>query len=98
MAAQIINGLWIGAALGPLQLLTIKSFIANGCEFHLWTYNSLTGVLPSGLKIRDANEIISRDSVFCYPTDSEIDVPFGKGSYAGFSDVFRYKLLHELGG
>jgi hypothetical protein len=37
--------------------------------------------------------------VFRYPVDgARIDVAFGKGSYAGFSDVFRYKLLYDHGG
>ncbi|MDX1964545.1 MAG: glycosyltransferase [Pirellulales bacterium] len=54
--------------------------------------------LPSRVIPRDAATILPAADVFCYPVDGPLDMPFGKGSYAGFSDIFRYKLLYGEGG
>ena len=93
---QAINGLWIGDELSPLELLCIKSYLDNGHSFHLWSYQSFQ--LPSwpGLTAKDANEILPEKFVFRYKNGNAFG--HGKGSLAGFSDIFRYKLLWEKGG
>jgi Glycosyltransferase sugar-binding region containing DXD motif len=93
---MIVNGLWIGGALTPLELLTIRSFQSNGHTFVLWTYDGITTSLPEGTILRDANEVLDRSHIFSYKHVSEWG--HGRGSYAGFSDIFRYKLLYERGG
>lgn len=96
IANRIVHGLWIGP-LSRLELLTLHSFVANGHEFHLWRYQRTLDPLPRGVLVRDANEILPRDMVFRKRAeDSEIGL--GAGSYATFSDLFRTKLLHKLGG
>ncbi len=92
---KIVNSLWIGNKLSEMELLTIASFTKHGHKFHLWVYNSIENV-PENVIIKNANDIIPEDNVFVYDKNSNID--WGKGSYAGFSDIFRYKLLHENGG
>lgn len=91
-----IHGLWIGDTISPLELLTIKSFILNGHTFNLWAYNNIKTVLPNGTIIKDANQIIQNKQLFSYRFNDQFG--HGKGSYAGFSDIFRYKLLYEQGG
>ncbi|MBX2903866.1 MAG: hypothetical protein KF872_09945 [Chitinophagales bacterium] len=91
-----VHGLWIGNKLSPLELLTIHSFIAKGHEFKLWVYEPLQNTLPNGLQLGDANEIIPKEKVFSYKHKSQFG--HGKGSVAGFSDIFRYKLLFDKGG
>ena len=98
MAQPIVHGLWIGDWLGPMQLLTIKSFMAHGYDFHLWAYNQNVAPLPAGVELKDAGELIPENQVFKYPPNGPLDVSFGTGSYAGFSDIFRYKVLYEHGG
>ena len=93
---RIINSLWVGDKLSFLELLTLKSFIANGHVFHLWTYNKLKTELPQGVVICDAETVLPKSSVFKYPNKARID--WGSCSYAGFSDIFRYKLLYDKGG
>lgn len=93
---KIVHALWIGDSLSVIELLCIRSFIAMGHEFHLWLYESLKTALPDGLIIEDASAIISSDGVFRYRNKNQFG--HGKGSYAGFSDIFRYKLLYEKGG
>lgn len=93
---NIINGLWVGKSLSKLELLTIHSFLAHGYDFRLWVYDDLRTRVPEKTILTDANEIISRDKVFSYKHRNEYG--HGMGSYAGFSDIFRYKLLYERGG
>jgi 4-hydroxybenzoate polyprenyltransferase len=91
-----VNSLWIGNKLSNMELLTIRSFIENGYEFYLWTYGKLKNELPDSVIICNANEIIPYNEVFVYKSKSQFGN--GQGSVAGFSDIFRYKLLYEKGG
>ena len=83
-----VQSLWIGNRLSAMEQLSIRSFLANGHEHHLYAYGPLSGV-PDGCVLRDANEILPRERVFRDP-----DI----GSFCGVSDLFRYKLLLERGG
>jgi|SRR5579871_103703 len=94
---RIVHGLWIGNRLSKLELLTLFSFLDHGHNFHLWTYSEILTPLPRQVIIEDAANIIPRDEVFRrVQIDEETGV--GYGSFAGFSDLFRYKLLYEKGG
>lgn len=83
----IIQSLWIGGALSVMEQLCISSFLKNGHEFHLYTYGDITGV-PDGTTVRDGREILGEDRIFTYKNN---------GSYSGFSNIFRYKLLSDKG-
>lgn len=93
---QTFNALWIGNILSKLELLTIYSYLSQGHKFVLWTYDNIKTPLPNGVIVKDANKIIPREKVFAYKYSNAYG--HGKGSYAGFSDIFRYKLLYERGG
>jgi hypothetical protein len=93
---KVVNGLWIGTSLSKVELLTIHSFLAAGHSFRLWTYESIETVLPNNVTLCDANTIIPSTNVFTYKNTNAYG--HGKGSVAGFSDIFRYKLLYEYGG
>jgi len=94
---ETVHALWIKGPLSALEWLTIHSFIRHGYQFKLWTYDveGLQLELPH-LNIADARHIIPDQEVFSYDYCSPLGM--GKGSFAGFSDIFRYKLLYELGG
>jgi Glycosyltransferase sugar-binding region containing DXD motif len=87
-ANHIIQGLWIGAELSVMERLSITSFMANGHQFQLFIYSDVKNI-PGGTVIRDGEEILPASSIFRY-RDS--------GSYAGFSNFFRYELLLKNGG
>lgn len=91
-----VHGMWIGTQLSNMELLTIHSFIVNGYTFHLWLYDQLETPLPNEVILHDAATIIPKDKIFRYKNSSQFG--HGKGSVAGFSDIFRYKLLYEHGG
>lgn len=83
---NIIQGLWIGERLSRFEHNSIKSYIKQGYEYHLYTYGKVDNI-PEGTTIKDGNEILDKKYIFYY-----------EGSIAPFSDLFRYKLLFEKGG
>ena len=87
----IVQSLWIGGSLPPIQHLSIRSFLEHGHEYQLYAYEEIDGV-PTGTTVCDASTILPRESIFCYQDG------FGKGSYSAFSNLFRYKLIFEKGG
>jgi mannosyltransferase OCH1-like enzyme len=93
---QVINSLWIGDTLDNLGLLTLKSFVHHGHTFQLWVYDTIKTPLPNEVLLKDANEIIPEKDIFRYKNHNEYG--HGKGSVAGFADIFRCKLLYEKGG
>jgi hypothetical protein len=85
---HIIQGLWIGGRLSAMQRLSIRSFLANGHEYHLYVYGDVAGV-PPGTVLKDARQILPASAVF---RNRDFD------TFAAFSDFFRYRLLLENGG
>ncbi|HEX8168856.1 MAG TPA: hypothetical protein VF601_24095 [Beijerinckiaceae bacterium] len=68
----------------------MASFVRHGHEYQLYTYDPMD--LPAGVRQRDAREILPPARVFLYSQGPE------KGSVAGFSNLFRYRLLLTRGG
>jgi len=86
MKLPVIQSLWIGSPLSNLEKLCVQSFLDHGHEFHLYVYDDIDGI-PGGATVKDANEIISSSEIFQF-----------KGGYAQFSDLFRFEMLHKIGG
>ena len=82
----IIQSLWIGADFSSVEKLCAQSFLDHGHEFHLYTYDDIGGV-PDGAVIKDANEILPKNEIYRNQG----------GSFANFSDWFRYALLNKYG-
>lgn len=82
----VVQGLWIGDRLSRFEHNSIKSYLKQGYHYELYTYWPVANV-PEGVWVRDAREIIPEDKIFT----------FG-GAITPFSDLFRYKLLHDRGG
>ena len=81
---KIIQSFWTGL-ITDMERLCIKSYLDNGHEFHLYTYESLAG-LPAGTTVRDANEVIPHEQMEKFANPQQ------------FADHFRYVLLYEKGG
>lgn len=79
--------LWVRGQLSNFERMSINSFIKHGYELNLWTYDTIDNV-PTGAIVRDAREIYDENAIFLNQ----------EGSLAGFSDLFRYKLLNTVGG
>ena len=82
-----IQFFWVGGALSTMEQLSLTSFVQNAHPVHLYAYEPVTNV-PAGVQVMDGREILGADRIFKYK---------GEGSYAGFSNVFRYKLLLDRG-
>lgn len=83
-----IQSLWIGSELSTMERLSISSFLSHGHPYHLYVYEDV-GAVPAGAAIEDAAAILPASEIFRYRSG---------GSYAGFANSFRYKLLLERGG
>lgn len=85
--SNTIQSFWGGSDLSVLEILSINSYLKNGHDYHLYAYSSV-GNVPNGVCVLDANELIPFERIFL---DSN-------GTWSGFSNWFRYKLLYEKGG
>lgn len=87
MQNKIVQTLWISDVLGDHQKHCLQSFLDKGHDVHLYSYGHVKNV-PIGVKLIDARNILDNSLVFkdLY------------NSYATFSDWFRIKLLHDVGG
>jgi Glycosyltransferase sugar-binding region containing DXD motif/Alpha 1,4-glycosyltransferase conserved region len=83
-----MQSLWIGNSLSVMEQLSIASFLANGHEYHLYSYEDIENV-PDGTVLKAADQILPESMIFKYRSYP---------SYAGFSNFFRYKLLLTKGG
>lgn len=86
--SDLMQSLWIGRTLSVMERLSIASFLAHGHEYHLYTYEPVENA-PAGTVFRPAAEILEASRIFQYK-----QFP----SYAGFANLFRYKLLSSRGG
>jgi glycosyltransferase involved in cell wall biosynthesis len=84
VANKIIQSLWVGK-LSTMERLCIRSFIVNGHDFHLYTYDQLENV-PAGCVVKDANEIVPKSDISKFKYIQQ------------FADYFRYALLLKQGG
>lgn len=78
---------WAQGPLSQLERLCLTSFAAQGYTPLLWTYGGVDNP-PAGVQVCDAREILPESALFLNR----------RGSYAGFSDLFRYTVLHARGG
>ncbi len=84
----VIHALWIGKKLGSISRSCLQSFVMRGHEVHLHTYDEIDDI-PQGVTQVDANIIIPCDKIIKHNET---------GSYALFSDVFRYELMQKVEG
>jgi hypothetical protein len=86
--SAVIQSLWIGEALSPMEHLSLGSFLRHGHAVDLYVYDEVRNV-PAGVRVRDAAEILPASRVFRYREHDSV---------AGFANHFRYQLLFERGG
>lgn len=82
----VINAVWIGKELGPLSRCCLRSFVMRGHTVVLYTYDEIIDV-PEDVIVKDAREILSEGKIVKHRKT---------GSYALFSDIFRYELLKQV--
>lgn len=80
--------LWIGGELGPIASACLASFVRRGHRVSLYCYDAPKNV-PQGVGVVDAAAVLPSDRIFRHRDT---------GSYALFSDLFRYELLRAQAG
>jgi len=88
--SDVVRTFWHGSELSLYEELSLTSFVRLGHAVQLYSYRPLRPI--EGVEAVDAARILPESEVFSYA-----DGP-GKGSYAAFANLFRYKLLYDLGG
>lgn len=78
------GSLWVGGPLRKLQETCLASFVHHGHTMNLFVYD-MDMAVPEGVVKRDAGEVVPEDSIFLV-----------RNTYAAFSDVFRYNMLHKF--
>ncbi|MFC0819813.1 galactosyltransferase Lgt5 [Moraxella marmotae] len=81
----IIGALWIGNHLNPIAHACLQSFLKCGHTVHLYTYDEIDNI-PAGITVCDGNQIIDHSKIIKHKKS---------GSFALFSDIFRYELLKK---
>lgn len=80
-----IHALWIGSHLSKISVACLSSFAAVGHRVILHVYDQPDNV-PTCVETRDASMIAPREHITTHQRT---------GSYALFSDIFRYRLLSQ---
>lgn len=90
MHSNIVNMLWVGDALGRIEILSLTSWAASNYTVRLHAYGSIQNV-PGFVELHDAAEIVSPETIQKLRHKKS-------GSFALASDFFRYKLQQQGGG
>ena len=88
---KVVNSLWIGDKLSPINIVSINSFLSLDYQYNLYTYDDIENV-PPNVNLLDGNDILPDSGIWYYGKG------FNKGSPSAFSNEFRYKFLYEMGG
>lgn len=81
-----INALWIGEKLNPMSIACLTSFVKHGHQVNLYTYGEISN-LPPGINALDGSVILDSSKIIKHQKS---------GSFALFSDIFRYALLSKI--
>jgi hypothetical protein len=82
---ECCHAVWIGDRLGPQASACLRSFVRAGHRLVLHAYDAIEDV-PAGVELADAARIVPRERIFRHAAT---------GSYALFSDYFRYRILQR---
>jgi len=81
---QEVSAFWAYGNLTDYEIANLLSFVRDGYKVNLYSYDKNLRP-PKGVELLDAREISPESSVFRNHESS--------GTFAAFSDIFRYKLL-----
>jgi hypothetical protein len=85
-----VNMLWMGAELGPIERLSIISFLTAGHPVRLHAYETISNV-PDGVEVADAEAAVPQAFMQSLRHAQT-------GSYALASDFFRFRLQERGAG
>lgn len=89
---MLVKSLWVSGSLSRLEEACMRSWVKAGYAFDLYVYEPPPTV-PKGVRVLDGRSILPEEMIFKY----NLPKRKGGGSYSGFSNFFRYKLLQQGG-
>ena len=93
---NVVCSFWMGS-LSNLEITSIKSFIYNGFNVVIYTYEPETFTINlKNLEIKDASCIISNTLYKKVFDKSTVKGRYTEASW--FANMFRYKMLYDNGG
>jgi hypothetical protein len=87
---EIAHFFWYGAPLSLYENACTTSFIQEGFDVNIWTFEDI--VVPKGAKLRSAERFFSKSEISGFRQNGV------QGCVVGFSNAFRYRLLTEESG
>jgi hypothetical protein len=81
----VANAIWIGRELGPVQTACLRSFVRAGHKTVLHCYEEPIDI-PDCVGVADASHLLPHSRLVAHRQT---------GSYAPFSDLLRYEILHR---
>jgi len=81
-----VSSLWIGGDIPKISILCINSFLKNGYQFNLYTYENINNI-PIGVNLKNAEDILPKSEIFHYKN----------GSVSAFSNLFRFTMIFKTG-
>ncbi len=84
---EIAHFFWHGSPLSLYEINCIQSFIRNGFDVHIWSFDKIN--IPEGSKLCNAEKFFSKTEILQFTQAGK------KGSITSFSNAFRYRLLTE---
>lgn len=99
----VIQTFWTGSPLSRMERAALQSYVNQGYTVDIYTYNPLAEFLThvpasSHIRVRDAREILDESALFEYGGRAEVGKRDDAYKYLPFSDLFRFTMLHKLGG
>lgn len=85
---NIVHTFWIGGPLDEVSWLSLSSFVKHGFQVNLWCYPPALKQVPYGVILCDASTVLPESVTYQHRL----------GSWAPFSDWFRFALLYKHGG
>ena len=88
----VARSFWFGNPITWIGFLSMQSYLSQGHSFELYAYEDIS--VPEGVSLKDANELIPESESF----EMLNSIDGIRGRFTTFSNVFRYKLIHDKGG
>jgi hypothetical protein len=85
-----VNAFWSDGPLSNLEIVCMSSFVQQGVGYNLYVYDEPPNA-PKGVTLKDAEQILPRSRVYRYQAGNICSV-------SGFTNLFRYTIIHKLGG
>ena len=99
----LLQTFWTGKPLSRLERAALQSYVNQGYDVHIYTYNPLHEFMvqvprSTHIHVHDAREILDESQLFEYAGRATVGKRDDAYKFLPFSDLFRFTMLHKKGG